>query len=492
MTEGAPVDLSDLRPWWRRRSVRLVVALPLVMLGLRLGWGWYAERELAGQLAELRRRGVAVTVADLPPAPPLPDANNAWAIQVQAASAHAAGVDSPRNSSLSYPDYPPYPPAWTALAKASEVSNAGVMRLARQARGTNAVVVHARLASPLYKMVLGGLNQARHVSNTVCDGALYAHVTGDEPEALERVRDVLHVARSLRHDGFLISQLVATGIEASALNTAQVVAGGLRVADGPAGGGGRPASRKEVRALLAEMLDERLAWEGFRSTLRMERLVYFDALDDGSAGTWLIRPLADLDKVRLNRGLDVAEETFAHGDYEQVRAALAARSWALAVDPARGAVTAAGGLVAVPRYSRWFSAGLAIDPSRYALTHFRVLADRRMTAVSLAAALFRADHARWPERLEELVPAYLPTVPADPMRAGGAPLGYVMTTVGERGRGGVERPLVFSEGPDAVDEGVPAEPTFGFQVSSATGQPRPRSIRQYRDLSNFMQVRSKP
>jgi hypothetical protein len=490
MADGAVVDLRDLRPWWRRRSAWCVIALPVLMLAMRLAWGWYSARELAGQLEGLRRRGIAVSVADLPDAPSLPDSKNAWAIQMQAASAHVAGVDSPKNSSLTYPDYPPYPSTWMTMAKASEASNAGVMRLARQARGTDAVVVHARLRSPLYAMMLPGLNSARQLSNTVCDGALYAHVTGDEPEALERVRDVLHVARSLRHDDFLISQLVAIGIDASALSTAQVIAAGLVVGDAPSVGPGHPATRAQVRALLGELLDEGRAWEGFRGTLRLERLVYLDALEDGSAGTWLIRPLADLDKVRLNRGLDVAAEAFAHSNNVEVQEALAARPWALRADPARAAVFA-GQAPQVPRYSRWFSGGLAINPSRYALTHFRALADRRMTAVSLAAALFRADMGRWPGRLEELVPAYLPAVPVDPMRAGGVPLGYVVAKVMDGARGVIERPLVFSEGPDFVDEGAPAEPTFGWQVSNVTGQ-RWREIRQYRDLSNFVPVKSGP
>ena len=56
-----------------------------------------------------------------------------------------------------------------------------------------------------------------------------------------------------------------------------------------------------------------------------------------------------------------------------------------------------------PRYSRWFGSDVHLD--RYLETSFRVTGERRMAAVSLAAQLFRADHARWPSTLDELVPA---------------------------------------------------------------------------------------
>src|SRR5690606_5095756 len=49
--------------------------------------------------------------------------------------------------------------------------------------------------------------------------------------------------------------------------------------------------------------------------------------------------------------------------------------------------------------------------------HFRALAERRMAATSLAIRLYQLDHDRWPAALAQLVPAYLPQVPADPFAA---------------------------------------------------------------------------
>jgi hypothetical protein len=136
----------------------------------------------------------------------------------------------------------------------------------------------------------------------------------------------------------------------------------------------------------------------------------------------------------------------------------------------------------VPRYSR-FVVSDDWDLSRSFLSHFRAIANRRMTAVSLAAQLYRADHRRWPAGLEELVPAYLPAVPADPFRGDGGPLGYVIKTLPPPAVG--ERPLVYAEeGPD-VPAAVRAAPMYGYQdVRDVSGRPI-NSARQYRDLTRF-------
>ena len=51
---------------------------------------------------------------------------------------------------------------------------------------------------------------------------------------------------------------------------------------------------------------------------------------------------------------------------------------------------------------------------RFIAQHYKGKADTRMTATVLALRLYAADHGgRYPEKLDELVPRYLPSVPAD-------------------------------------------------------------------------------
>jgi hypothetical protein len=50
--------------------------------------------------------------------------------------------------------------------------------------------------------------------------------------------------------------------------------------------------------------------------------------------------------------------------------------------------------------------------------------------VALACRLYERDHdGAVPGRLQDLVPAYLPALPADPYAVGGASLGYVCGTL---------------------------------------------------------------
>jgi hypothetical protein len=66
-----------------------------------------------------------------------------------------------------------------------------------------------------------------------------------------------------------------------------------------------------------------------------------------------------------------------------------------------------------------------------------------MTAVALAMRVYEVDRGRRPERLDELVPKYLPFLPKDPFASDGRPIGYNPRT---------EHPLLYSVGPNGVDE----------------------------------------
>jgi hypothetical protein len=118
---------------------------------------------------------------------------------------------------------------------------------------------------------------------------------------------------------------------------------------------------------------------------------------------------------------------------------------------------------------------------RFVEQYFRMLGERRATAVSLAARLYRADHARWPDRLDQLVPAYLPALPADPFHDDDRPLGYVVLKGALPGGG--DRPLVFFDAGDVAEGAIDSEPMYDWQ------QPVPRvprfQIRQYRDLARW-------
>src|SRR5207248_6726012 len=143
------------------------------------------------------------------------------------------------------------PANWMKRANASELAHGKVFALARQARQLSGVQIHDRLPVPWTPGKVGFLSNTRRLANTLSDGAFYAHVTGDDAEAVERIFDVLHIARSLRHDPILVTQLVAIGIDALAYDTIQTIAPGLNLT-----AGAHPATRRQIEQLIGQLLDE--------------------------------------------------------------------------------------------------------------------------------------------------------------------------------------------------------------------------------------------
>jgi RNA polymerase sigma factor (sigma-70 family) len=72
----------------------------------------------------------------------------------------------------------------------------------------------------------------------------------------------------------------------------------------------------------------------------------------------------------------------------------------------------------------------------------RVSAEDSLAAMSLACHVFQFDKGRWPDSLDELVPAYLPRATIDPWGDGKQTLGYALIKGGRPD--GSDRPLVFS------------------------------------------------
>ena len=76
---------------------------------------------------------------------------------------------------------------------------------------------------------------------------------------------------------------------------------------------------------------------------------------------------------------------------------------------------------------------------------FIFLADLRATQVFLAICTYRQEHVgQLPKTLEELVPTYLPQLPADPFATDGQTFRYRIEK---------DRWLIWSLGPDLKDDG---------------------------------------
>src|SRR5262249_34918181 len=136
---------------------------------------------------------------------------------------------APANGNLDYPNYPPFGPEWEGAARASEQTNAPVFKLMREARARPRAQLHGPYTTPLLKTALPSFTGLRRVATTLGDGADWRHATGDDVEAVQRLLDMLHLARSIHQDDTVVGQLVAIGVTALQNVRAQQIAPGLRL-----------------------------------------------------------------------------------------------------------------------------------------------------------------------------------------------------------------------------------------------------------------------
>jgi hypothetical protein len=494
-----PLGPVPLRWWWLKRLTLLALLLAAALAGLRLWWGWEAERRLRRLVDPLRSHGAPLRIEDLAPppvgdgAPPYRAAVRTWPPALHSGTKNAAAylnaadaaIDprnpSPANSQIVYPNYPPFGAAWEALASKSVAANGKTFALARQARRYDRYDWGVEYQGPAVAVLLRHLNGARQLANTLGDAALYAHLHGDDAAALEAIRDVRHVARGLEGEHFLVSHLVCIGMEQIIQQRLQVISAGLRVGaegDAPdpatllptAPPADRPAPRAQVRALIGELLDDGPFAASLKDAFAGERVAQLDVAEQMARTAELLRPMFALDAERVLEQDGFLVEAASKPNLPAAKARLAEAAARKPPPAASGAPmfgpTPPPGTKRQPiDYTRIVSsATLPTGALRAVQNHMISRTDRRMSAVSLAVQLYRADHGQWPPTPDALVPKYLPAVPVDPMAADGRPLGYRIIKGGLPDGG--DRPLVFSVGTDGVDDsakgGIPAGPTYGW------------------------------
>ena len=165
-------------------------------------------------------------------APASQPSDDAWPLYARAiehvAQGNEADICSPAASPLMYPEYPPYPPKWHRLENESYVFNALARAWVREASSrkiANWPIIHH--ADGTFDMSY--LNGCRNVANEVADAALYQHLHGDEPAAIESIRDLLHMSDLMERPGSpaIIQSLVALGVRMVAMGRLEVITADL-------------------------------------------------------------------------------------------------------------------------------------------------------------------------------------------------------------------------------------------------------------------------
>jgi hypothetical protein len=234
-----------------------------------------------------------------------------------------------------------------------------------------------------------------------------------------------------------------------------------------------PASRQQVQTLIAALLDESDLRRGFVAGLHGERLGQYDcAINPAALGMWgprmlpivhtLFGPAFELDAIRMMR------TTTQTATASQARDWPAAKAQIPDVEKQFAAHSAATGL------SRLMSR-IAQPALRHAvLRQYRALTERRVAALRLAMRLYQIDHdGRFPARLDDLVPNYIPSVPLDLFAADGRALAYRSSPA----------PLIYSVGDDGADDGGDITPTTNRPPTTApAGSPDDTHFWTRRDI----------
>jgi hypothetical protein len=425
---------TPARFWWLKRLTASGLLLFAVLLGLRLWWGNFAQRQLDEEIAAARARGEPAIIDDFsePDADRPPDAQNA-AVQFAAAAAsinyNAAQIsfDNRFNTDRAMTD------ADRKLLHGLVLANATAIALTRTAADLPQVDWNLKLQSPIINTLLPALNWQRGLANLLRYAAVDHHLHDNDAQTVEDLRDIFRESDAAENYGpFLVTHLVAIGISALGADSVTHVAAALKI--GPGG-----ASQAQVRSLIGQILDEREYTAGGERCFYGERLIGTDGggtlsyivAPSKQRFLWPVQPMLTMDQARIFR----FDTIIAHALREPTFPAASAKFPAFPNNSPVSPLHAASHLyitMASPSFGR------------LALTHYRGLTDRRTAAVILAIRLYELDHGAPPANLNLLVPTYLPAVPIDPFAPDGHVLRYVATPGAE---------VVYSVGEDGRDDG---------------------------------------
>lgn len=450
-----PACPSIPRYGWLKRIIAVTGSVLFLLVIVRLAWGWDANRQLRSALAEIRARGEPIDPADFV-LPNVPDDQNYVTYLEKALAAVDPKAMSPSQSDMEYQSYPPYTPQWYAMAKAAMEASPNALKLAREARAHPRADWRTTYTTPIVSNIYDRrLTSARNLANLISDTALYQHLQGNDAEAIELIMDVLAMADATHASPSLLSHLVGTGLDSLASRCALLIAPALRV-EGVAGSdadrGLRPASRERVRLAIERFLDDRHA-DSLGHAVQFERMLILDTMRWYTKDSLVLHPMYTLDTLVILKRLERSIDAMNRDPIALVRRNLPPPKLIPTNLPGFGPQPKAD-IRTVPRE---LSSEFSLSPVSALRMTLERRADDLMAAVSLAMAMYRADHnGNWPDRLDALVPAYLPAVPIDPFSKPQQPLRYVVVNESTR-------PIVYSIGTDGVDSTaagatIPPEP----------------------------------
>jgi RNA polymerase sigma factor (sigma-70 family) len=278
--------------------------------------------------------------------------DDAVALYIEAEA--AIKVQSPASMIDIDSEYHPDSAKWRSGAAAAWEADGRTRELAHQARS----LWHADWTGG--NGALGNMNHLLNLTNNLSDAAVYANSQGNAVQAVEIIRDLMHLSNLLANSpsSGLMPMIRGKVIELLTGDQVMIIAAGARFTNDPLNT--RDLQVQTAHELIAQLRDH------------PNSQALIDKAKKDEHPEFPTRP------TTFTRAL----EMFRRGD-----------------------------------------------------------AEYDLAAMSLASHLFKFEKNRWPNSLDELIPAYLPTAIVDPWGDGKQPLGYGLVKGGLPD--GSDRPLVF-------------------------------------------------
>ncbi len=369
-----------------------------------------AKAAFEGQVEKYRAAGEPVRAGDL--APPAVEPEKNGAISLAEASSILDKYETAHSKSEFFNlDVTPALPAdkWKLVDDLLAGDFVPVLAKVDEATTRPAYVWNVKYVSPLIQTLLPHLNGVRGLANLVQTAALSAHRGGRDDESLRRTAQLLQISRAVDQQPFIVTHLVALGISRLASNTAGDIVPTLKIGTNPG-----DASEAQVRALIADFLDDAWAQDAFRSSMLAERLSIMDTATCLATNKLTVSALA---KMIYGKPREPAVEMTPGEAY------LDALPMMQFLDPMIEAAKTAQRLgqfqakqPPAPPPPPSILGALMPSFDRLPVTHFTALSRQRQAATALAARLWMTDHGgQPPTELSDLVSKYLAAIPLDPL-----------------------------------------------------------------------------
>lgn len=400
------------------RGARILAAVLLFLVLLRIWWGWYADRQIHRVVFDAHQHHEPVSPEELAAQVPTSPTG--------AAAVYASAMLTFRPSTGRWTA----PKSYVALPAPDDATgNALVGDVARNSallarlRAARSLPTGSWGAQPVHPIRLGLFSRIFGVfqlSDLLAWEFCIDHVKGNDAQALEAAQDWLKFSDVIdARAGMAGLRWSSLSIQREALKGLRAVAPELRLADAASDVSTHAATPKQVRQLIETLLDERDLREGGAKPCIFLRAVALDEAQDdvvdSHAGNALLGRL-------LQPAFNLRAVRDAHRAESYIRAT-AAPNW-----------PQASGMLSFSREAvepfLQSAAHALVEPINFDPTQveeqFQIIAQRRITAAMLALRLYAADHdGQYPTSLNQLVPDYLPAVPIDAMAGDDKPLGFV-------------------------------------------------------------------